>query len=51
MSATHAAGYNLGITTDPGFTSRIDNPYAINRIFMGPLDTLTMVIKTAPCQI
>lgn len=41
MSATHAAGYNLGITTNAGLTSKIDNPYAISRIFMGPLDTLT----------
>lgn len=41
IKASHVAGINLGITTDTGFTSKQDNPYGINRIFMGPLDTLT----------
>ncbi|MGH4124674.1 MAG: polysaccharide deacetylase family protein [Clostridium sp.] len=41
VKAAHAAGITLGITTDTGFTSKQDNPYGINRIFMGPLDNLT----------
>ena len=40
LKAAHAAGCNLGITTNEGFTSRLDNPYKINRIYMGPSDNL-----------
>ncbi|MCB2341055.1 polysaccharide deacetylase family protein [Clostridium estertheticum] len=40
IKAAHAAGCNLGLTTNEGFTSRLDNPYRINRIYMGPSDNL-----------
>ena len=39
--ADKAAGATLGFTTNPGVASRLSNRYAINRIFVGPLDTLT----------
>jgi len=40
LKAAHASGCELGITTNSGFTSRLDNPYKINRIYMGPTDNL-----------
>ena len=39
--ADRAAGATLGFTTNPGLASRLSNRYAINRVFVGPLDTLT----------
>ncbi|MBU3189586.1 polysaccharide deacetylase family protein [Clostridium bowmanii] len=40
IQAAHAAGCTLGLSTDVGLSSKADNPYTINRVFIGPLDTL-----------
>jgi peptidoglycan/xylan/chitin deacetylase (PgdA/CDA1 family) len=42
-NATHDAGYKLGISTDAGFTSKQDNRYTINRIFINSTDTLSIL--------
>ena len=39
--ADRVAGATLGFTTNPGLASRLSNRYSINRVFVGPLDTLT----------
>jgi peptidoglycan/xylan/chitin deacetylase (PgdA/CDA1 family) len=45
IKAAQVAGCKLGLSTEAGLTSKSDNAYAINRIFVNSTDTTSTLAR------